>query len=57
MIIEILEYLDDSGRSPYGKWFNKLDAKAAAKVAVVIDRIGKTTNPGNVEERSNGINS
>ena len=32
MSIEILEYLDDIGQSPYGKWFEKLNAKAAAKV-------------------------
>jgi len=56
MIIEILEYLDASGHSPYGKWFNKLNAKAAAKVAAAIDRIGRGLMT-NIEGRSNGINS
>jgi len=41
MTIEILEYLDDTGQSPYGKWFEKLNAKAAAKVTSSIDRIGR----------------
>ena len=35
-----MEYLDDIGQSPYGKWFEKLNAKAAAKVTSAIDRIG-----------------
>ena len=41
MAIEILEYLNDIGQSPYGKWFEKLNAKAAAKVTSAIDRIGR----------------
>ena len=46
MTIEILEYLDARGRSPYGKWFDRLNAIAAAKVTAAIDRIGRglTTN-------------
>jgi hypothetical protein len=30
--IRVLEYLDSSGRSPWRRWFNDLDAIAAAKV-------------------------
>ena len=41
MTIEILEYLDESGCSPYGKWFDNLNAKAAAKVTTAIDRISR----------------
>ena len=41
MIIELLEYLDGRGRSPYGKWFDRLNARAAAKVTAAIDRIGR----------------
>src|SRR5205807_1027643 len=38
--MKLLEYLDATGRSPYAAWFNRLDAQAAAKVAVVLIRIG-----------------
>ena len=31
--IRVLEYLDTSGRSPWRRWFNDLDAIAAAKIA------------------------
>ena len=39
MTVEIVEYLDDNGRSPFGVWFDRLPAAAAAKVAVAMDRI------------------
>jgi len=54
MIIEILEYLDAGGRSPYGKWFNRLNAKAAAKVTAAIDRIGRGLMT-NVESVGGGV--
>lgn len=41
MAIEIKEYLDLDGQSPYGKWFDDLDARAAAKIATAIDKIGR----------------
>ncbi len=31
-MIEIREYIDREGGSPYAKWFNRLNAPAAAKV-------------------------
>jgi putative addiction module killer protein len=37
--VEILEYLDVEGRSPYRDWFDALDAAAAAKITVAITRI------------------
>lgn len=39
MIVEILEYLDAGGRSPYGDWFDGLDAQAATKITVALTRI------------------
>jgi len=33
-IIEFTEYLDANGTSPFAKWFDALDAVAAAKVRV-----------------------
>jgi putative addiction module killer protein len=37
--MKAIEYLDSVGRSPFADWFGKLDALAAAKVAVSIARI------------------
>ena len=38
-MIAILEYVDLEGRSPYAKWFNRLNAQAAAKVATALVRL------------------
>ena len=38
-MIEVREYLDPQGRSPYAKWFDGLDARAAAKVATALVRM------------------
>lgn len=54
MAIEILEYLDESGKSPYGRWFSRLNARAAAKVTTVIDRMGRGLMT-NVEPIGGGV--
>ena len=36
---EIREYIDDGGGSPFARWFDDLNAPAAAKVAVVLIRM------------------
>ena len=38
-MIEVREYIDTSGRSPYAKWFNRLNAQAATKVATALIRM------------------
>lgn len=38
-MIELREYIDAKGRSPYARWFNRLNAQAAAKVAIVLVRM------------------
>jgi len=38
-VITIREYIDADGRSPYAKWFDGLDARAAAKVATALVRM------------------
>jgi len=38
-MVTIREYLDLDGRSPYAKWFNRLNARAAAKVATALIRM------------------
>lgn len=40
-MIEILEYLDASGHSPYAEWFDRLNAPAAAKVATAVTRLAQ----------------
>lgn len=39
--VQILEYLDPQGRSPYAKWFDGLNAPAAAKVATALYRLAE----------------
>jgi putative addiction module killer protein len=52
--IEIREYLNDSGRSVFGRWFDGLNAVAAARVAVALTRLGQG-NFSNVEGVGAGV--
>ena len=36
---EVREYLDAKGNSPYAKWFDRLNATAAVKVATATHRM------------------
>ena len=38
-VIEVREYLDHRGRSPFAAWFNRLDGSAALRVRVALERI------------------
>ena len=38
-MITIREYIDENSRSPYARWFNRLNAPAAAKVATALVRM------------------
>ena len=40
-VIDVREYLAVDGSSPYRKWFNSLNAHAAAKVAIAVTRMGQ----------------
>ena len=40
-VIEVREYVTVDGSNPYAKWFNGLNAQAAAKVAIAITRIAR----------------
>lgn len=44
--MKLQEYIKEDGSSPYQKWFNRLDATAAAKVTVAVSRLelGNTSN-------------
>ena len=39
-MIEVKEYSYVGDRSPFADWFNDLEATAAAKVAVAVQRMG-----------------
>ena len=39
-MVEVREYLDPTGRSPFAEWFDGLNAPSAAKVATAVTRIG-----------------
>lgn len=51
---EIQEFLDGSGRSPFGRWFDGLNAVAAARVTVALTRLG-LGNFSNVEGVGSGV--
>ena len=52
--IEIREFLDDTGRSPFGRWFDTLNAVAAARVTIALTRLGRA-NFSNVEGVGAGV--
>jgi putative addiction module killer protein len=52
--VQILEYLDVAGDSPYRDWFDSLDAPAAAKVTVALTRI-ELGNLSNVKGVGAGV--
>jgi putative addiction module killer protein len=53
-VIHVVEYLDARGRSPYARWFDRLPAQAAAKVAVAITRMSQG-NLSNVKGVGEGV--
>ncbi len=38
-MIEVREYLDDKGNSPYVKWFDHVNVTAAVKVSIAFHRV------------------
>jgi putative addiction module killer protein len=38
-MIELQEYIDKNGSSPFADWFNDLDAQAAAKITTALIRM------------------
>ena len=52
--IEIREYLDQGGRSPFARWFNRLNATAAARVTVALSRM-EAGNLSNVRGVGHGV--
>ena len=54
MPIRLVEYLDDQGRSAYARWFDSLNAPAAAKVAAVVYQLA-ARNFSNVKGVGSGV--
>ncbi len=44
--MQVLEYLDREGRSVFGRWFDDLDSRAAAKVAIAVARLSNSNLSG-----------
>jgi putative addiction module killer protein len=54
IIVEIREYLDATGRSPYAAWFDRLDKEVAARVVVALTPI-RQGNLSNIKGVGSGI--
>ncbi|MGE0875362.1 MAG: type II toxin-antitoxin system RelE/ParE family toxin [Burkholderiales bacterium] len=52
--MQVREYLDATDRSPYRRWFDALDARAAAKVATGLYRLEQGSF-SNVEGVGGGV--
>ena len=52
--MQILEYVDPDGGSPYRDWFESLNAQAAAKVTVALTRV-ELGNLSNVKGVGAGV--
>ena len=53
-VVQVLEYLDEGGRSPYAEWFDKLSATAAARGAAAAYRL-EMGNFSNVKGVGKGV--
>ncbi len=53
-MIEVREYVDDRGRSPFGRWFDDLDAGAAVRVRTTLARM-EAGNLSNVRGAGGGV--
>ncbi|MGH7771337.1 MAG: type II toxin-antitoxin system RelE/ParE family toxin [Candidatus Binatia bacterium] len=41
VVVEVREYVAADGSSPYARWFNNLNAQAAAKVVIAVTRMSQ----------------
>jgi putative addiction module killer protein len=53
-MVDIVHFVDFSGRSPFASWFNTLSNEAAAKVTVALQRI-ELGNLSNVKSVGEGV--
>ncbi len=52
--IRVAEFLDSSGRSPFGRWFEDLEATVAAKISAALYRLAQG-NFSNVKGVGSGV--
>ena len=52
--IEIREYIDEHGRSAFGRWFDRLDPTAASKINIAVARM-ESGNLSNVKGVGRGV--
>lgn len=52
--MRIAEYLDASGRSPFARWFDTLEARAAAKITTALSRLA-AGNTGAAKSVGHGV--
>jgi putative addiction module killer protein len=52
--MKIVEYIDRNGISPFGRWFAKIEARAASKVTIALTRMGQG-NFSNVKTVGSGV--
>ena len=53
-MVEVKEYVDETGKSPYADWHDRLDARAATKVSTALYRLERG-NFSNTEGIGGGI--
>lgn len=54
LAMKLREYIDEAGSSPFQKWFDKLNAEAAAKITTFLYRL-EAGNFSNVERVGKGV--
>ena len=52
--MRVLEYLTEEDKSPFGAWFDRLSAQAAAKVTTALVRL-RLGNTSNVKSLGGGV--
>ena len=45
LVIDVPEYIAANGQSPYARWFNGLNAQAAAKLAIAVTEWPRVISP------------
>ncbi|HEV1284499.1 MAG TPA: type II toxin-antitoxin system RelE/ParE family toxin [Bryobacteraceae bacterium] len=53
-MLDVREYIDTAGRSPFAKWLRALNVQAAAKVATALERV-TDGNLSNVKAVGGGV--
>jgi putative addiction module killer protein len=53
-VIDLQEYIDENGKSAFGKWFDGLNVHAAAKVTSALEKIANG-NFSNIEPVGEGV--